>query len=565
MNNEEKYMLAMYDVRGIQKYIFRTPDLKSAIGASSLVEGIIENALQEAINHYNDDQYNNDYYNNGHYNNGHHNEEAQAALKTELQWFDDKKGPCSYQKDAFDVQILYIGGGNAYVVFRGEELAIDINKRMSRYVLEKTYSLQLAIAMIEKTESYKSDLENIRKEMEKVKQAMSFTMPLGAIPIVQTDSMTGYPLIKYEDDGGKQYSTEALLKKKAAEKKRKNYSKEEKIIDSLRTKKGVDSNIAVVHIDGNNLGLRIRELMYKKESYADGVTAQRKLSYQIDHSYKTTFFKMKEHVEEFGKNNPVMKKLKPDDYYVIPVVVAGDDITYVCNARVALESVKYFAREISKCGMVDKTEKANVQKHYAFSICAGIAYANSHFPFHIAYDVAEKCCHNAKRTAKEAQHLQDGDIGNWLDFHICRNIQARNLSAVRAREYVTSAGEQLLTRPYFIASGDEREGTVLGELAKETTPCSLSFLENAMKYFNDIECIPRSFSKRLEDAYSIGEKEVKELGIFLESRGHKMPDGKHEYYYMKNSSYTAKWFDALEIMDFYLDGEGAENDEASEI
>ena len=45
----------------------------------------------------------------------------------------------------------------------------------------------------------------------------------------------------------------------------------------------------------------------------------------------------------------------------------------------------------------------------------------------------------------------------------------------------------------------------------------------------------------------------------------KMPDGKHEYYYMKNSSYTAKWFDALEIMDFYLDGEGAENDEASEI
>ena len=193
MNNEEKYMLAMYDVRGIQKYIFRTPDLKSAIGASSLVEGIIENALQEAINHYNDDQYNNDYYNNGHYNNGHHNEEAQAALKTELQWFDDKKGPCSYQKDAFDVQILYIGGGNAYVVFRGEELALDINKRMSRYVLEKTYSLQLAIAMIEKTESYKSDLENIRKE------------------IVHSQRKQAHHIEKTIDDSGKEFLHDKFL------------------------------------------------------------------------------------------------------------------------------------------------------------------------------------------------------------------------------------------------------------------------------------------------------------------------------------------------------------------
>lgn len=36
----EKEYLAMYDVRGIQNYIFRSNDLQEIIGASNLVENI---------------------------------------------------------------------------------------------------------------------------------------------------------------------------------------------------------------------------------------------------------------------------------------------------------------------------------------------------------------------------------------------------------------------------------------------------------------------------------------------------------------------------------------------
>ena len=41
-------VLAMYDIRGIQDYIYRTPHIKDAMGASLIIEDILKNALREA-------------------------------------------------------------------------------------------------------------------------------------------------------------------------------------------------------------------------------------------------------------------------------------------------------------------------------------------------------------------------------------------------------------------------------------------------------------------------------------------------------------------------------------
>ena len=173
MDNKEKYILAMYDVRGIQNYIFRTPDLKSAIGASTLVEGIIETALKDAIE-----------------------QEMQNGriLTTDLVWFEEECGPKQYVEDAYDIQILFIGGGNAFVIFRGKDLAVAINRKMAKYILEKTYALQLAVAMIEKSDDYQKDQADIRRKMEQVKRRISAATPFGATPAVRIDARTGYPI-----------------------------------------------------------------------------------------------------------------------------------------------------------------------------------------------------------------------------------------------------------------------------------------------------------------------------------------------------------------------------------
>lgn len=541
MDNVNGYILAMYDVRGIQKYIFRTPDLKSAIGASALVEDIIERALKESLSLY--------------------EEQTGTVLRKDLDWYVEGEGPKPYQEDAYDVQVLYIGGGNAFVVYRNiqaEEtdnkaggfgsvksfsgsLASSINRLMAKYVLESTYSLQLAVAMIEKTNNYQADQQNIRREMDQVKRNMSAATPFGAIPPVKVDGRTGYPLTAHSDR--EELSTEARNKRNATARKRWYYLEDEKKIDSLRTKKGVDSTIAVIHIDGNNLGLRIRSLLKDKVSYQEGVSTQRLISYRIDHSYKAAFEKMKQLTEKAGKASRQLS-IKEKDIFVIPVVTAGDDITYVCNGRLALMSVQFFVKEISRYSMAE-APTGQENDRYSFSICAGIAFANSHFPFHIAYDVAEECCENAKKTAKSRENLQGERIGNWVDFHICQNVQARNLKVLRAKEYVTSLGEELLIRPYYIASGAEKGGTVFGNLAGSTR--TLESLEKSIVYFAEGKRIPRSYAKLLRNTYPMGRYEVKRLGAFLQSRNHLMPDGSFRMY----EGNQALWYDALEMMDLF--------------
>ena len=41
-------VLAMYDIRGIQDYIYRTPHIKDAMGASLIIEDILMKALRKA-------------------------------------------------------------------------------------------------------------------------------------------------------------------------------------------------------------------------------------------------------------------------------------------------------------------------------------------------------------------------------------------------------------------------------------------------------------------------------------------------------------------------------------
>lgn len=527
--SREKYYLAMYDVRGIQKYIFSTPFLKDAIGASAIVEGIIEDALRNAIKNH------------------------EKKLSVDLTWYTEE-GICTYDEKEYDVQVLYIGGGNAFVVYKGFDLVKTINERMSFYVLQKTYSLQLAIAVVEKTGNYSNDITSVRRAMDVVKRKGTAAKPLAAIPVVKVDPKTGYPLTNGD------YSTDAMNKKEACKNKRKNYAEEEKWIDSLLTKKGIDSTVAVVHIDGNNLGLRIRSLMNNITSYKKAVEKQREISYQINMSYKRVFESMVSAISDLAKKSDDMKLKENDEIFFIPVVTAGDDITYVCNGRVAIDSVEYFANQISNCGMTFECtpESPESLAAYGFSVCAGVAFVHSHFPFYIAYDVAEACCENAKEEAKKSKNMQGDRIGNWIDFHICKNVQARNLKEIRKKEYEDSVGNKMLIRPYFIPTEMEEDD----DSTFRTIGNGVKSLDTFKKYVNwfqnekdkDASRFPGVFAKELRNTYPLGAHKIDQFVAFQSSRQHIMPDGTLEMYFVdEDKEKIAKWYDALEMMDLYFD------------
>ncbi len=497
-------VIAMYDVRGIQKYIYRTQKAKDAMGASRLVEDIIKKALGKASEGY------------------------AAELKWEGQPYEEKD---------IAVQVLFIGGGNAYVLFESAKTCRKINQCMSRYVLEQTYSLHLAAAYVPKTDNYSEDYKRLHQEMNRVKANMKSAKPIGALPVMQTEVKTGYPLAELFE--GQKVSTETCKKDKY---KRKVITEEEEgIFDNLIYEKGVDSNLAVVHIDGNNMAMRIKSLIRDKESYTDAVNEMRKISFNIKSAYSDTFEQMKKQFESQQDTKKTVRK----------IVVAGDDITYVCSARIALDTVEYFAKKIAGCTMNgERTEDAHTA--YGFSICAGIAYMKSHFPFAIAYDVAEACCDSAKERAKSEEN-KDGDrIGNYLDFQICNSVQCRNLEEMRRKDYVTPTGETLLIRPYYIPTDYD------GKLAKsEDVKYHYGNFKKNVKYFLDEKKLPRSYAKQIRNTYPLGSHEMKMLEGFLKFRDRKMPDATMD---MFGEDRTALWYDALEMMDYCIDWKDTENE-----
>lgn len=501
-------VLAMYDIRGIQDYIFKTPKLKDAIGASAIIENLLSEALEDAV--------------------------KDLGITSDLDW---KNG--EYIDNNADVQTLYVGGGNAFVSYSSRELCVEINRHLSMYVIEHTYSLQLAIAIVDKTDNYKDDYARVNKEMIRVKAAMSDSRPIGALPVMDLELSTGLPL-GLKKVAGDSVSHETYLKRMAEQKIRENVSVNNKNFEEYIEEKGTDSTLAVVHIDGNNMGMRIRSLIEGESStdYSVVVSKMRKISKSIDEAFKEAFDKMAEFF-----NTPFANGV---DCGVLKVLTAGDDITYVCTGKIAIATVECFIENLrgKTLGYNENSEK------YGFSVCAGIAYMGSHFPFSTAYEVAENCCESAKNKAKS---LMKGDrVGNYFDFQFCKNIQALNLEEVREREYMTAEGEQLLLRPYEIAGKDSGINDFETMLKKP-----LNIFANLSE--KDERKLPRGFAKKLRNTYSLGQTQVKIFTKFLESRNWKLPDGDYEAFVDNGGINYAKYYDALELMDCYVDYNNLKN------
>lgn len=527
MNEASKRkILAMYDVRGIQDYIYRNPKIKDAMGASEIVRSIIEDTLKEAV------------------------EETQkegSGITANLAWY-DAQGPLPYDDGQHDVEVLFIGGGNAYVTFSSEDLCLQINCTMARLILTRTYSLQLATTYVDCTDSYAEDYRRLQRKMTSVKAAMRVTRPLGALPIMQTEIQNGFPLVCKEG------STETVLKNRAKERNAPREG-EEKILDNLVENKGENSVLAVVHMDGNNMGLRIRQLVEDKKTYAEAVAQMRQISYNISRSYEDTFEAVRKEIEKSG-----------DRKFIRRIIVAGDDITYVCTASAALPSVELFCSRITELTMVSRQKgkpSPNEKLQYGFSICGGIAYMGSHFPFDIAYDVAESLCDNAKKEAKKPENLDNGRIGCYVDFQICKDVRCRDLEETRRREYTTAQGDSLLLRPYRIITKTDALGSK--KLKKESLG-QYDLLKAQMKFFRNSDNLPRSFAKKIRNTYGNGREPMNELAAFLSSRGWRLPDktdgdemqtrdctGDAFWQEEKRKDgtcfYRAVYYDALELMD----------------
>lgn len=503
--------IAIYDVRGIQSYIFRTNKVKEIIGASEMVSNLIITSLKYAIN------------------------KELPEDEFILDW--ENRSEFSFEKDNnIKLEVLYYGGGNLVVLYRTEELCKKISILMSKYVMQNAYGLSLVYACVEKTENYQNDWKNLKKELSEIKAVTPLNTLAGINPIVQYDRLAGNPLSKIYDN--KRVTLEAYQKLKKYKELEENKDKKDNYIkefDKMRTSSG-EGLIAIVHIDGNSVGMNISEIMQDVTQYDQAVEKMRKISKNIREVFE------KKAIKAVDKEIPRICKLhnveiKKNELPFRPIIKAGDDITFVCNARIVLDIVEEYIKVIKANYMYDEKFK--------FSACAGIAIIHSHYPFYKGYKIAEECCQSAKKRAK-SEGMVEGKTENFVDFEYCYSGKVRDLGESRKENYTTIEEKNLLKRPYGIYDDNQN-------LNDEQKEFSLKTFKEELKMFKGIS---RNVAKLFRDTYYESETSIKTA-----LKKHAIPE---TAFAKINDAECAKYFDALEMLDIFGTKEETNEQETSD-
>lgn len=193
--------------------------------------------------------------------------------------------------------------------------------------------------------------------------------------------------------------------------------------DGINNGVSADGWVAVMHADGNGIGAIFRNLHRAYEDDGRGFLTQLQ-----------AFSKALDDVTAAALRS-VLSSLPDRTDWLLPLVLGGDDVTVVMDARVAYDVTVDFLREFARQSAADPTITEVVRQlrdylpepHPAgLTACAGIAYVKPRYAFSEAYQLAEELCASAKRV-KEI----DPRCGA-LDFHVLHDSVGRDLAEVRA-------------------------------------------------------------------------------------------------------------------------------------
>lgn len=475
---QEKYILAMYDILGKQDYIYKSSKIKEIAGGSYIIRDCFAACLFPAAKEVSEEE----------------KEEREKEGKGcsgggifTYKWRDMVKErdpqeekmledePVEFTRENFKNRIkkgfigevVYDGGGNFFVLYRDIDVYRKVNRRFYHKLLEKTYSLRVLTTYIEGVDfdNYLADRNKMYAKHKRREQRESMTAPVNTLPIVQTDYRTSLPLAELQWIGDREEKVTYESKKKyekyaelekyeqpirygdctedgkcrrdeeaETEKQIARQAMGSRLLDNMITEKGEESLLAVIYIDGNNMGAKVDSCLDAGDdkSYETCVKALREFSDEIQTHYIDNRIR---DVDTFLSENT--KKLRRF------VIYAGDEITFICNARNAYDVAKEYLTKLA----ADSPEGA------PRTSCAGIAVFHSHAPFREAYRIAEECCESGKKLMKELKIKN----ASMIDFHYCQGAFGTSLEAIRKDEETEDC-----SRPWFVYYDGEK-GAESGE------------------------------------------------------------------------------------------------------
>ena len=222
---------------------------------------------------------------------------------------------------------------------------------------------------------------------------------------------------------------------------------------------GVPSKVAVIHIDGNGVGgvmRRLDEVLSEKGGalrgeleVAEGDSGALrafalKISERLDATVKLAFRSAWERVAKLARKDAEDSNRRYTAIPVVPVILGGDDVTVITSGDYALPFaaayLRYYEEATGNDPILRYLTPPEGQDTGPMTAAAGVAIVKRNFPFHIAYELAEKLVNRAKKVGKTAQ-----PPCSTLDYHVLFDTTALDPDeAIRGYESFTTRPFRLL-------------------------------------------------------------------------------------------------------------------------
>lgn len=503
----------------VQRYIFQSNRLKEIIGASYLAKHWFDKGLIRAI------------------------KQTACSLDTTA-WNAYKDNPSISQSEVkestdAEVNIIYIGGGNAALLCKDKSIAVKVVEKWSLDLLRNAPGLRVAVGYGDVSDSLSEAYNKAMDKLNHCEEALPYGADLGCLPVVQTCSTTGLPASRRSREENKR---EEWISQSAAKKREQVVTTQESIRDEFESvlkenqhfaieleKLGGgegQSYMAVVHADGNGMGELLNKAVQGTNEDNDLFLHYiRAFSASVSQLSKKTFEKTMQYYQHIL---PSLKGIKEHEniFPMRPIVYGGDDLTFVCDGRVGLHLTAYYLQEFTK----EPIKVGGEDRHV--DACAGVAIVHTKFPIAQAYHFADVLC----GLAKSHRHKEGNSSGSWLDFQIIQAGATGSVSTIRSAQYRSLRGQKLHQRPYQVQeSWDDFVEILRGFQSKQW---------------------PRSRAKNLMQVLTKGPSETERFVQAAKWRDISLPPSDVDQSGWSggdDEDCTTPYFDPLEALDFYLE------------
>lgn len=422
---DNQYVLATYDILGKQDFIYRSSRMKEIVGGSALIRNCYEKWLYP---------------------------EAEKAGRADSRGIFRKLDKAfarenftRHMEEGYIGEVIYEGGGNFLLLFKNAEVFREVTWRFSKAVLENTGSLRVLGTFVGNVDfdNFPEDRRRLYEKQQENEDRICIALPWGTLPVVAVDPRTSQPVVekKTMTDGKGMRITDSFSRENQA--KLAEYGREEeknsdligeKVLDNIVRKKGENSLLAVVYIDGNNMSSKVKKCTQRGKNYEECVGALRELSEEIRKNYVDD--RMRDIDKALAKKHGDLEKRRF-------LIYAGDEITLICNAYDAWDCIRGYMENLPRQD----------------SVCAGIAVFYSHAPYPDVYRIAEACCESGKKFLR-SHNLEKSSL---VDFHYCKGSIGLSLDEIWEAEY-----GDIMSKPWVFRADSEEQDRLAGQTRVET-------------------------------------------------------------------------------------------------